>query len=260
MKHSMVSTARRGRVSARHPAARVVGTVLVLMSSARSPRIGCEPLRPDPNPAARGPGATKRWPERGRSPRRLWRRARATLSVTFASSWATRRPVATSSMTRPRARSSSRPSRPWSSQTRTARSSSAARSRPSRRPRQLRRRVPTGAGVGWHQHDDHLFSGVLRPYRPGYAAHLVKDWLPALDGLLDRLCSAASVADVGCGLGASTIISAQAFQRSTFAGFDTTTPRSSRYATRPRRRACSGGRGSTPPPPRSPPAPATTSC
>jgi 2-polyprenyl-3-methyl-5-hydroxy-6-metoxy-1,4-benzoquinol methylase len=78
----------------------------------------------------------------------------------------------------------------------------------------------TGAGVGWQQHDDRLFSGVVRLFRPGYAAHLVPEWLPALDGVVDKLRSGASVADVGCGRGASTVIMAQAYERSTFAGFD----------------------------------------
>jgi SAM-dependent methyltransferase len=78
----------------------------------------------------------------------------------------------------------------------------------------------TGAGVGWHEHDGRLFSGVLRFFRPGYAAHLVNAWLPALDGVADKLRAGASVADVGCGLGASTIIMAQAFGRSTFLGVD----------------------------------------
>jgi SAM-dependent methyltransferase len=78
----------------------------------------------------------------------------------------------------------------------------------------------TGAGVGWHEHDERLFSGVLRFFRPGYAAHLVNEWLPALDGVTDKLRSGASVADVGCGLGASSIIMAQAFDRSTFLGID----------------------------------------
>ena len=78
----------------------------------------------------------------------------------------------------------------------------------------------TGAGVGWQQHDDRLFSGVLRFFRPGYAAHLVSQWLPALDGVVDKLHAGASVADVGCGLGASAIIMAKAFGRSTFLGVD----------------------------------------
>ena len=78
----------------------------------------------------------------------------------------------------------------------------------------------TGAGVGWQDHDDRLFSGVLRLFRPGYAAHLVGDWVPALDGVVEKLRAGASVADVGCGLGASTIIMAEAFERSTFLGID----------------------------------------
>jgi len=78
----------------------------------------------------------------------------------------------------------------------------------------------TGAGVAWHEHDDRLFSGVVRLFRPGYAAYLVNDWLPALDGVVDKLRAGASVADVGCGLGASTIIMARAYERSTFLGFD----------------------------------------
>ena len=45
----------------------------------------------------------------------------------------------------------------------------------------------TGAGVGWQEHDERLFSGVLRLFRPGYAAHLVDEWLPALDGVVERL-------------------------------------------------------------------------
>jgi 2-polyprenyl-3-methyl-5-hydroxy-6-metoxy-1,4-benzoquinol methylase len=65
-----------------------------------------------------------------------------------------------------------------------------------------------------------VFSGVVRLFRPGYAAYLVDGWLPALDGVMDKLRAGASVADVGCGLGASTVIMAQAFERSTFAGFD----------------------------------------
>ncbi len=78
----------------------------------------------------------------------------------------------------------------------------------------------TGAGVGWQVHDHRLFSGVVRLFKAGYAAHLVDAWLPALDGVVEKLQSGASVADVGCGLGASTIIMAEAFERSSFVGFD----------------------------------------
>ena len=55
----------------------------------------------------------------------------------------------------------------------------------------------TGAGVGWQDHDDRLFSGVVRFFRPGYAAHLVGEWLPALEGVVEKLRAGASVADVG---------------------------------------------------------------
>ncbi|HEX8569966.1 MAG TPA: class I SAM-dependent methyltransferase [Caulobacteraceae bacterium] len=78
----------------------------------------------------------------------------------------------------------------------------------------------TGEGVGWHQHDRCLFSGVERFFRSGYEYHLVPEWLPALDGVVDKLRAGASVADVGCGHGASTLIMARAFPNSLFAGFD----------------------------------------
>jgi SAM-dependent methyltransferase len=78
----------------------------------------------------------------------------------------------------------------------------------------------TGAGVGWEQHDDRLFSGVRRLFRPSYAAYLTSAWIPALDGVEAKLRAGASVADVGCGLGASTIIMAEAYPHSTFAGYD----------------------------------------
>jgi SAM-dependent methyltransferase len=78
----------------------------------------------------------------------------------------------------------------------------------------------TGAGIGWGDHDLRLYSGALRLFRPGYQANLVSAWLPALDGVVDKLRVGASVADIGCGLGASTIIMAEAFKRSSFAGYD----------------------------------------
>ncbi|MEV6489420.1 class I SAM-dependent methyltransferase [Actinoplanes sp. NPDC051633] len=82
----------------------------------------------------------------------------------------------------------------------------------------------TGSGIDWHEHDQRLSSGVVRFFRPGYAAHLVGEWLPALDGVVEKLRAGASVADVGCGHGASTVIMANAFDRSTFAGFDSHEP------------------------------------
>jgi SAM-dependent methyltransferase len=78
----------------------------------------------------------------------------------------------------------------------------------------------TGEGFGWHQHDHGLFRGTELFFRPGYAANLVSSWIPAFDGVEAKLKAGAKVADVGCGLGASTVLMAQAFPNSTFAGFD----------------------------------------
>jgi SAM-dependent methyltransferase len=78
----------------------------------------------------------------------------------------------------------------------------------------------SGLGLGWHEHDAALFHGTERFFRPGYAANLVTNWIPALEGVEERLKAGASVADVGCGHGASTIIMAQAYPASQFVGFD----------------------------------------
>ena len=78
----------------------------------------------------------------------------------------------------------------------------------------------TGLGFGWHEHDSALFHGTERFFRPGYAANLVSQWIPACDGLHERLRAGAQVADVGCGHGASTLIMAEAYPKSRFTGFD----------------------------------------
>jgi SAM-dependent methyltransferase len=78
----------------------------------------------------------------------------------------------------------------------------------------------TGKGVGWHEHDSGLFSGTERFFRPNYRAHLVKEWIPALGNTEAKLKAGAKVADVGCGLGTSTILMAQAYPKSTFVGSD----------------------------------------
>ena len=78
----------------------------------------------------------------------------------------------------------------------------------------------TGRGLGWHEHDHGLFHGTERFFRPGYAAHLVQEWIPALDGASAKLERGAKAADVGCGHGASTILLAQAYPRSRFVGYD----------------------------------------
>ncbi|HWM00788.1 MAG TPA: class I SAM-dependent methyltransferase [Actinophytocola sp.] len=78
----------------------------------------------------------------------------------------------------------------------------------------------SGSGVGWHEHHTDVHVGCERFFRPSYHANLVDSWLPALDGVVPKLVAGASVADVGCGHGASTILMAQAFPRSTFVGSD----------------------------------------
>jgi SAM-dependent methyltransferase len=77
-----------------------------------------------------------------------------------------------------------------------------------------------GNGVGWHEHDSCLFIGTERFFRPNYRAHLINEWIPALEGVEAKLKAGARVADVGCGLGTSTILMAQAYPKSTFTGFD----------------------------------------
>ena len=86
------------------------------------------------------------------------------------------------------------------------------------------RAFTTGEGVAWGAHDDRLYTGALRLFRPGYEANLVQSWLPALDGVVEKLHDGASVADVGCGYGASTVIMARAFEHSTFLGVDNHAP------------------------------------
>jgi 2-polyprenyl-3-methyl-5-hydroxy-6-metoxy-1,4-benzoquinol methylase len=78
----------------------------------------------------------------------------------------------------------------------------------------------SGAGVGWHEHDHQLFHGIERFFRSSYTAHLVQSWIPALEGVEERLRAGATVADIGCGHGASTILMAQAYPNARFFGFD----------------------------------------
>ena len=78
----------------------------------------------------------------------------------------------------------------------------------------------TGKGMGWHEHDDGVFHGCEKFFRPGYAANLVSSWIPALTDVKAKLEAGARVADVGCGKGASTVLMAKAFPNSQFYGFD----------------------------------------
>ncbi len=78
----------------------------------------------------------------------------------------------------------------------------------------------TGAGLGWHEQDEDVFVGCEAFFRPGYIANLVSSWIPALDGVDEKLRAGGKVADVGCGLGASTVLMADAYPASQFSGFD----------------------------------------
>jgi 2-polyprenyl-3-methyl-5-hydroxy-6-metoxy-1,4-benzoquinol methylase len=78
----------------------------------------------------------------------------------------------------------------------------------------------TGAGIGWHQHDERLYAGTERFFGAGYRINLIASWLPALDGVLERLTAGARIADVGCGYGAATILLARAFPDSQLVGYD----------------------------------------
>ena len=77
-----------------------------------------------------------------------------------------------------------------------------------------------GTGMGWHEQDKDVFVGCEQFFRPGYIGNLVPSWIPALDGVADKLRTGAKVADIGCGLGASTILLAREFPNSTFTGSD----------------------------------------
>jgi ubiquinone/menaquinone biosynthesis C-methylase UbiE len=81
-------------------------------------------------------------------------------------------------------------------------------------------RFRTGAGLGWHEHHDDVFVGCEQFFRPGYIANLIPTWIPALEGVEAKLSAGARVADIGCGLGSSTVLLAQAYPNSTFTGSD----------------------------------------
>jgi SAM-dependent methyltransferase len=78
----------------------------------------------------------------------------------------------------------------------------------------------TGTGMGWHEHDDDVFLGCEAFFRPGYLAYLTTSWIPALDGVEDRLRAGGRVADIGCGLGASSVIMAQTYPTASVQGSD----------------------------------------
>jgi 2-polyprenyl-3-methyl-5-hydroxy-6-metoxy-1,4-benzoquinol methylase len=78
----------------------------------------------------------------------------------------------------------------------------------------------TGEGVAWHEHNEDVFVGCDAFYRPGYVAELVPNWIPAVDGLHEKLTAGGRVADLGCGLGTSSVLMAQAYPRTTIIGWD----------------------------------------
>ena len=78
----------------------------------------------------------------------------------------------------------------------------------------------TGEGFGWHRHDDDVFVGVDAFFRPGYVAALVPEWIPALEDVEAKLTAGGRVADLGCGLGSSSVLMAQAYPRTTVVGSD----------------------------------------
>lgn len=80
--------------------------------------------------------------------------------------------------------------------------------------------IGSGRGVEWAEHHTDLFEATDRFFKPNYIGNLVDGWLPALDGVVDKLRAGARVADVGCGYGAATVLMAEAYPNSTFVGFD----------------------------------------
>ncbi len=82
----------------------------------------------------------------------------------------------------------------------------------------------TGHGMGWGEHHHNLFEGTERFFRPSYLGNLLNHWLPSIPGIVEKLNAGVSVADLGCGHGASTIIMAESFPRSSFIGFDNHAP------------------------------------
>ena len=110
------------------------------------------------------------------------------------------------------------------------------RSARSRRSPQIEHAFRTAPAYGWHEHDEDVFTGCERFFRPGYLMHLLTEWIPALEGVPAKLSAVRRVADLGCGHGASTLLMAEAFPASTSSARTTTRARSRLRASARRRR------------------------
>ena len=167
------------------------------------------------------PGHGRLRPDHARPARRT---TPAPPSRTRASGSTPRRPARSSSTTPPPGSTRSRPSTSSRSPTSPARRTCPACSRSPSAPLQdsstIVELARSGCRLGWDEHNHDVHEGCERFFRPSYNAHLVAEWLPALDGVVAKLESGARVADIGCGYGASTIIMAEAFPNSTFVGYD----------------------------------------
>jgi ubiquinone/menaquinone biosynthesis C-methylase UbiE len=80
--------------------------------------------------------------------------------------------------------------------------------------------VRTGGGLGWHEQDADVFIGCEQFFRPGYIGNLTGSWIPALTGVEEKLRAGATIADIGCGLGASSVLMGQAYPSSQVTGSD----------------------------------------
>lgn len=89
-----------------------------------------------------------------------------------------------------------------------------------RRTDQLVEAFRTGAGIPWAEQDQATFEGTERFFRVGYRNSLLGEWVPALDGVHDKLQAGARVVDVGTGHGAPLLLLAGAFPNSRFVGYD----------------------------------------